>query len=414
MRVMRGPRLTALLVIVVAAVGSALIALPYVRGLSFLVRAGDMRGTIRTLADLDARRAIETEMDMDVPAGRSGKMSGRLYLPGGKPRRVILLVPGPHPGGISEPRLVRLARQLAASGLAVVTPDIPELSLLDISSKVTDEIEAVALWLSTRSAISQAVGGDRRVGLMGIGFSGGFSLVAAGRRSLDGHVAYVFASGGHDDLPRVLRYFCTGIEPAPRREVRLKPDATENDQVQLKPDEGSAVPPRADGVAVMLIGVADRVVPRPQVDRLRGAVRRFLSASSLDRTDKPQADREFASLKVLAKALPEPSATWLRYVNNRDVIHLGARLLPYIGVYGGAPSLSPSKSAKPAVPVFLLHGTDDLIPAIESEYLVNDLHGHAPVRLLLSGFLSRAEIDHSMPVGEMLNVASFWGDLLSR
>ena len=425
MRVMPRQRFVALAVVVLSSIGLGFIALPYLRGLSFLVRAVDTQGTIRTLADLGARRVTEREIEFDVPpnarAGRPGKMTGHLYLPDGTPRRAVLLVPEPHPAGISEPRLVRLAHELAASGLAVVTPDIQQLSRLDMSAAVTDEIDAAALWLSTRSDIVTASGKDTRVGLIGLGFSGGFSLVAAGRLSLADRVAYVAALGADDDLPRVLRYFCTGIKSAPERELQIRRDAAvddrdvaDTDQDTGKPDQSRVVSPQMKGLTVMLMGLADRQVPRPQVDRLRGALRRFLAASSIERADQPQADGEFASLKVAAKGLPEPSATLLRYVNNRDVVHLGARLLPSINLYGGAPSLSLSKSAKPAAPVFLLQGTADLVPVVESEYLVNDLRGHAPVRLLSSDFLSRIKTGETMPIGETLNLASFWGDLVSR
>jgi hypothetical protein len=65
--------------------------------------------------------------------------------------------------------------------------------------------------------------------------------------------------------------------------------------------------------------------------------------------------------------------------------------------------------------VFLLHGTDDnVIPSVESEYLANDLQGHAPVRLLLSGLISHAEADRPMHAGDVMQLAAFWGDLLSR
>jgi dipeptidyl aminopeptidase/acylaminoacyl peptidase len=96
-------------------------------------------------------------------------------------------------------------------------------------------------------------------------------------------------------------------------------------------------------------------------------------------------------------------------------VHLGARLLPYVSAYGGSPALSVSKSVKPAAPVFLLHGTDDnVIPSIESEYLAADLRGRAPVRLLVSGLISHAEADRPVHVGDVLRLAEFWGDMLSR
>jgi dienelactone hydrolase len=97
------------------------------------------------------------------------------------------------------------------------------------------------------------------------------------------------------------------------------------------------------------------------------------------------------------------------------VVHLGARLLPYVSYYGGDSSLSVSKSPRPAVPIFLLHGTEDnVIPSIESEYLAEDLRGHARVRLLLSGLISRAGADRPPHLGDVLPLAGFWGDLLWR
>jgi dienelactone hydrolase len=397
----RGRRLAALVFAFAAVTAAALIARPYVRGLAFVIRAAEMHGVARELADLGSRPDTERELSIPTPRTTSGALRARVYLPGGARRRTVLLVSGLHPAGIDEPRLVALAHQLTASAFTVVTPDIPDLSRFAITSAITDAIEQAAGWLAGDAALTP----DRQIGLMGISFSGGLSVVAAGRPSLAGHVAFVFSFGGHDDLPRVLRYLCTGTEPAPRREIQLSPDAVD-----------TVVPrPHDYGVAVILLGVADRVVPPAQVEPLRAAVRRFLWASHLDRVDRPQAEREFAALRALAEHLPQPSATLLRYVNDRDVAHLGARLLPWIGFYGGAPALSPSQSPTPSVPVFLLHGTDDnVIPAIESEYLANRLRGHTPVRLLLSGLISHAEADRPVHVGDVLELAGFWGDLLNR
>ena len=120
-------------------------------------------------------------------------------------------------------------------------------------------------------------------------------------------------------------------------------------------------------------------------------------------------------MRAYDRTLPEPSATLLRYVIERDVVHLGARLLPLLGSQGAAPSLSVSKSPKPSAPVFLLHGLEDnVVPAVESEYLAEDLRGHAPVRLLLSGLISHAEADRPAHTEDIVQLAGFWGDLLAR
>jgi dienelactone hydrolase len=405
----RGRRIAALLVTLVVVAGGVFITLPYVHGLAFVIRTADMQGAVRRVADLDRVDAREREITIPTP---SGPMRARVYDPVGGHHRAVLLVSGLHPSGIDEPRLVRLARQMSANGLSVVTPDIPELSRFEIRPAITDAIERAAVWLSSESGLAP----DHRIGMMGISFSGGLSIIAAGRPSLADRAAYVFSFGGHDDVARVLRYLCTGIEPYPPGRVRLKPDATNSSGAPSQPDQPFVLPPHDYGVAVILLGIADHVVPPSQVEPLRAAVRRFLFASALDsNVDKARAAQEFDALRRLAKTMPEPSATLLRYVNDRDVVHLGPRLLPYIGLYGNTPGLSVSKSPKPSAPVFLLHGTEDnVIPAIESEYLADDLRGHAPVRLLLSGLISHAEADRPVHVNDVMQLASFWGDLLSR
>jgi dienelactone hydrolase len=384
---MRLVRVFRIAVVVLALTAIAVVARPYVHGLSFVVRAADMHGTARRIADFDT--TTEREREISIPTER-GPLRGRLYDPERGARRVALLVSGLHPSGIDEPRLVRLARQLSAAGVAVVTPDIPELARFEITPAITDAIEASALWLATLSGLSS----DARVGMLGISFSGGLSIVAAGRPSLATHVAYVFSFGGHDDLPRVLRYLCTGTEPYPPMRIHLK-----------EKDDTFVRPPHDYGVAVILLGVADRVVPHQQVEALKAGVRRYLWASAL----------EGGVDRALTKTLPEPSATLLRYVVDRDVVHLGPRLLPYVGQYGGEPALSVSKSPKPAAPVFLLHGVDDnVIPPVESEYLADDLRPHTHARLLLSGLISHAEADRPVRLDDVLELASFWGELLGR
>ena len=410
-------RIVSLLSIAVALSGAWIITAPYAHGVSFVIRAADLQGTPRRLADLDTRAVQPREIAIPTPRG---SLRARVYAPTSPNRRVALLTSGLHVSGIDEPRLTRLAHELAASGMVVVTPDIPELSRFEISPAITDAIERAAVWLATESGLD----GDQRIGMMGISFSGGLSLVAAGRPSLKDHVNYVFSFGGHADLPRVLRYLCTGIEPMPSGRVRLKADATYGGDttkasergVRLQPDQPFVRPPHDYGVAVMLLALADRLVPAAQVAPLREAIRRYLTASALDsNVDKDKAAREFDALKLLAKTMREPSATLLRYINERDVVHLGARLLPLVGSYGSDAALSESRSPKPAAPVFLLHGVDDnVIPSIESEYLADDLRPKVPVRLLLSGLISHAEADRPMHVNDIVQLASFWGDLLSR
>jgi pimeloyl-ACP methyl ester carboxylesterase len=206
----------------------------------------------------------------------------------------------------------------------------------------------------------------------------------------------------------VLRYLCTGIEPLPPGQLGF----------QLKGASGQHAvfsrPPHDYAQAVILLGVADRLVPAPQVGPLREAVRKFLDASTEQRVDRAQAERAFAELRAASRTVPEPSAALLRLLNDRDVVRLGARLLPYVGAYGNDAALSPSRSPAPAAPVFLLHGSEDsVIPTIESEYLAGTLRKSVPVRLLISDLISHVEAGGTPRMGAVLDLATFWGAALS-
>ena len=357
-------------------------------GLTLVVRAADLHGVFRRVSDLDTVRIRERLVDIPV---RAGSMRSRMYIPIGTARQTVLLISGLHQAGIDEPRLTALARRLAEANVTVVTPEIPALSRFEITPAVTDHMEDAALWLATQSGLVPT----ERIGLMGISFSGGLAIVAAGRPALRDHLLYVFSFGGHDDLRRVLDYFCTGVE-----------------------SDGTATHPPAPhdyGVAIVLLNVAERLVPPEQLKPLREAVRRFLWASYLDRVDKPRAEREFAALRDLARTLPEPAATLLQYVNNRDVAHLGPRLQPYIGFYVDQPALSPARSPAPSAPIYLLHGrADSVIPAAESRHLADRLRGEVPIHLLVTDLISHADADQPAHITDVLRLARFWGDLLAR
>ena len=376
----------------VAALIAGLLTAPLVRrdlhGLALVVRAANLQGIGRQLANIDTV-PIEERL-VGVPAS-TGAMRARVFAPRGRARQTVLLVSGLHPAGIDEPRLMALARQLAEADVTVVTPDIPELSRFEIVPVVTDRIEEAARWVATNPDLAPS----GRIGLMGISFSGGLALVAAGRPALQSRLLYVFSFGGHDDLRRVIEYFCTGCE---RGAIAAPPP-----------------PPHDYGVAVVLLNVAGHLVPPSQLEPLRAAVRRFLWASYLDGIDRPAAQREFAALRETAGAMPEPSATLLRYVNERDVAHLGPMLEPYIASYVDQPALSPALSPAPSAPIYLLHGrSDNVIPAAESCYLAERLHGRATVRLLVTDLISHVDTDQPAHVIDVVKLADFWGDLLAR
>jgi dienelactone hydrolase len=358
----------------------------YIRGAAFVVQAAGMQGIARTAAEWESGDVVEERLT--IPS-RNGELPARRYLPSGHWRRAFLLVPGVHASGVDEPRLVGFARDLASIGHPVVTAGPPDLARYTITPGTTDAIEDAASWLARQRDLSP----DGRIGMLGISFAGGLSIVAAGRPALRSNVAAVLSLGGHGDLPRTLRYLCTGVQP-----------------------DGTRRPPHDYGVVIILLGVTDRVVPADQVDALRAALLTFLEASRLDLIDKAKSIAEFEHAKVIGAALPEPSRTLMGYVNQRDVAHLGPILLPHVSAMGGDAALSPELSPPPSAEVYLLHGADDnVIPAAESILLSQAFATQrVSVHLLATPLITHAEVDRGFSVKDVWGLIGFWASVLGE
>jgi fermentation-respiration switch protein FrsA (DUF1100 family) len=379
--------------LLIAATALVLLAIAFtlrrdVHGWTLVTRAANQDGVLRTLAEIDTVPIRERIIAIPLPRLQ---LRARVYEPLASARQTVLLVSGLHPAGIDEPRLVDLARKLAQADVVVVTPAIPELSRFAVTEIVTDRIEQSASWLAATSGLAPS----GRIGLIGVSFSGGLAIVAAGRDSLRHRLRYVLSFAGHDDLLRVVDYFCTGVDSA------------------VWPHKG--LPPHDYGVAVALLNVAPSLVPSEQVAGFEHTLREFLRASYVDTVDKAAAMAAFDALRLRVRGMPEPSATLLRYVNDRDVDRLGPLLLPYVGAYAEAPGLSPARSPLPSVPVFLIHGRHDtVIPSSEAERLADRLRGRVRTRLLISELISHADADQPVDAIGVWQLAHFWGDVLSQ
>jgi hypothetical protein len=200
--------------------------------------------------------------------------------------------------------------------------------------------------------------------------------------------------GGHGDLPRTLTYLCTGLQP-----------------------DGAVRPPHDYGVAIILLGVADRVVPADQAQPLRESILAFLHASHVDMVDKKRGQEEFAHAREMASKLGEPARTLMDYVNDRNVGKLGPILLPHVSALGDDRALSPARlEGPPPFPAYLLHGTDDnVIPAVESQLLADALRQRgADVRQLATPLITHAEVDRSAAARAIWDLVKFWSDLLDE
>jgi acetyl esterase/lipase len=150
------------------------------------------------------------------------------------------------------------------------------------------------------------------------------------------------------------------------------------------------------------------------VAALRDGIRTFLLASQLTLVDMNQANATFQKARDMVKGLPEPSATLLTYVNDRNVKALGPILAPHLQLEAD-PAASPERAPMPpAAPVFLLHGAEDVvIPTAESVVLADYLRSKGvEVHVLISQIITHAELDRSAAMSESWKLVSFWADVL--
>ena len=385
--------LTVATVLLIVGLVVIFVGTPYVRAASLVVRAANLGGRAEAFADDHARTG--TAQPRHKGETRYGQVPARFYSPDGEVSRAVLLVPGIHSMGIEEPRLTALAKDLAGTGLIVMTMALPDLQAYMITPRATDVIEDAVSWMARRPILAP----DGRIGIVGISFAGGLSISAAGRPAIRDKVAFILSFGGHGDLPRVMRYLATGDAP------QVPGLATH--------------PPHDYGVSVILYGLADRgVVPADQVAALRDGIKTFLLASQLTLVNMDQANATFAKAREMAKALPEPSRTFMNYVNDRAVKKLGPALVPFLEQLGASdPALSPQRAPDPpAAPVYLLHGDDDtVIPAAESAVLNDYLRSKgADVHLLLSNLITHAEVNRSATASDTWKLVAFWASVLRQ
>jgi hypothetical protein len=382
--------------LVVIAVVVLLIAVyvtsPYARAASLIVRAAGIGGPAQTIASLQDRRV--TKRPKHVVPTRHGDVPSQFYMPDGATEEAVLVMPGFNSNGIDEPRLSALAEDIAASGYPVMALALPDLQQFRLSADATDVIEDAVAWMVTQPQLAPA----GHVGIIAVSFSGGLSIVAAGRDKVRDHVSFVVSLGGHGDMRRVMRYLATGVAP--------------------RVDGLETHPPHDYGVAVILNSLADRgIVPTPQVVPLRNAIETYLRASQATVISDAAAAPIFAQARTMAAALPEPSRTYMQYVNDRDVTRLGAVLVEYLNQAGvDDPALSPELAPPPKAATFLLHGHDDnIIPAAESVLLGNYLQSKGVhTRVLLSGLITHASVNTNATAMDAWKLISFWADVLTQ
>jgi pimeloyl-ACP methyl ester carboxylesterase len=320
------------------------------------------------LANLSAH-PIEEELN-EVPTP-SGPIRARLYIPKDKDNRDkdnkeknwpdapgIVLVHGVHHLGIDEPRLVAFARALSSSGIRVLTPE-----LLALAGYRVDRSSVDLIGYSAR-ALSAQLG--QKVGVLGLSFAGGLSLLAAADPRFAPCIRFVVSVGAHDDLGRVSQFLISNtIE---------RPDGT---TLRMTAHEYGAL--------ILIYSHLNEFFPPADVPAARETLRLLL----WEKVDESRKQAGLLSpgsrpkMELLYNHQVEPLTDELR----QSIARHRAEMAP-VSPHGNLGALQ--------VPVLLLHGeADNVIPSSELLWLQRDV----PPAALKSALISRA-ISHVALGGE--------------
>ena len=362
----RGVRI-AVFVLAAVAIILARPASHHARAASLLVAFSDPTSTPAALAE---ERLTFTREGEEVPA--------RLYVPTGitKPPGIVL-VHGVHHAGIEEPRLERFARAVAAAGVVVMTPAVKELSDYKVAPRSIDTVGAAITKL--RDLL-----GVEKVGLMGMSFGGGISLLSAADARFAEQVSFVVAVGAHGDLGRVSRFFIEDEIPEP---------------------SGATKKLRAHGYGVMVLVYShvEDFFPAEDVPAARDALRFWLW--------EKRGDARAAAAKV-----SPPSKAKLDGLFDVGAPPMKAELLAEIDRHAEEMAKVSPHGHLGAIRanVYLLHGEGDtVIPATETLWLARDV---PPARLktaLVSPAIEHVELK-SPSVADKWALVRFMGEVIGE
>jgi pimeloyl-ACP methyl ester carboxylesterase len=166
----------------------------------------------------DARSVREEEVSIPTPAG---PVEGTFYLPRGARRAPgWIVLHGVTVPGRRHESLLRFSRAMAASGAAVLVPDVPAWRALRVRSETAREsMLAAAAYLRERP---EALPGG--IGVVGFSFGATHALIASTTPGLRDVVRTVVGFGGYCDLRRAVRCMFTGEHEWAGRRHLLDPD----------------------------------------------------------------------------------------------------------------------------------------------------------------------------------------------
>jgi pimeloyl-ACP methyl ester carboxylesterase len=357
----------------------AVLAVVMVRPASHHARAASL---LMTFSDKDAKppAVVEERLAFSRDGGSAGieSIPARLYVPRGVPNAPgVVLVHGVHHSGIEEPRLERFARAIAAAGVVVMTPAVKELSDYKVAPRSIGTVAAAVDTLRAKL-------GTDRVGLMGMSFGGGISLLTAADPRFADHISFVVAVGAHDDLGRVSRFFVNNEIPEPNGETKK-------------------LHAHGYGVMVLVYSHASDFFPGEDVPVAREALKLWLWEKRDD-------------ARTAANSLSPASKAKIEKLFGEGVSELKGELLAEIDRHTeDMKAVSPhGRLGSIKANVYLLHGEGDtVIPATETLWLAHDVPPERLRTALVSPAIEHVELKSPSPADKWALV-HFMGQIIGE
>jgi pimeloyl-ACP methyl ester carboxylesterase len=160
---------------------------------------------LQRLAQTEATTAPAPEQ-LHFPGSQGVTVDADLYRAKGEVRGTLLIVSGASRTGKGDPRLVRLAASLAASGITVLVPEYPTLAALKVTPAIIPDIQQTVAFLTSRQDLAP----HGRIGILAISFSVGPAVIAALQPDVGSRLDVLVGLGGYYDVEQLLTFLTTG------------------------------------------------------------------------------------------------------------------------------------------------------------------------------------------------------------
>ena len=346
----------------------------HLRAAAFLMRFTSPAGAAG-LGTFGAYAVDEEDTTLAAPTGLP--IPARIYRPRGRAGAPgLVLAHGVHYQGIGEPRLQRFARTIASSGVLVMTPELAELADYRIDPRTIDTIGESALDL--RKRVHRTT-----VGVMGLSFAGGLSMLAAADPRYASAISFVVGVGAHDDLERVSHFF---IE----------------DQIREVGGGTLAMKAHDYGAVVLVYGYVDRFFPASDVPSARDALRAWLH-------------EDFDGARKTSESMSREGKAKMQLVFDHREDILGREILAVIVEHAEAMKrVSPHGNlAGLRARVYLLHGEgDNVIPPAETRWLAADAPPGSVQNALVSPAIQHVEMHGEPTARDEYDLVHFMSQVL--